>query len=145
MCTWIHGQPHVVTWPCAHRYTAIYSGCMASGSPVSTTLPSFDSAVSTTQQQLAEHLPVDGDTVVPGLLSNNSFIGRDEEGKPLAVFLGGDGLFHIPGTLITIPSRRKINPSKLYASGRSGVNTILVGPMLRYTYETYMKNAALIH
>jgi hypothetical protein len=55
-------------------------------------------------QKLKSLNPGPDNTIFLDLLSNTAFMGTDDDGLPSPSFPGGDGTYHIPGSLTVAPT-----------------------------------------
>ncbi len=85
-------------------------------------------------QRLRNYVPGPGDTVVLDLLSNIAFVGADSDGMPIQPIKGGDGLYHIFGSLTAAPIsvvKRALHTAATVVEAAEGASYILVAPTLR--------------
>ncbi len=86
-------------------------------------------------QRLRNYGPGPGDTVVLDLLSNAAFVGADSDAMPIQPVKGGDGLYHIFGSLTVAPIsvvKRALHTAVTVVEAAEGASFILVAPTPRY-------------
>jgi hypothetical protein len=86
-------------------------------------------------QRLQNYVPGPGDTVVLDLLSNTAFVGADSDGMPTQPVKGGDGLYHVIGSLTAAPTsvvKRALQAAATVIEVAKGASFILVAPTPRY-------------
>jgi hypothetical protein len=86
-------------------------------------------------QRLRNHAPGSGDTIVLDLLSNTAFVGADSAGMPTQPVKGGDGMYHVLGSLTAAPTsvvKRALKAADSIVEVARGASFILVAPTPRY-------------
>ncbi len=94
-------------------------------------------------QGLRNFLPGTGDTVVLDLLSNTAFVGADSAGMPTQPFKGGDGKYHILGSLtaaLTSVVKKALQTAVGFIEAAKGSSFILVAPTPRYVTKKCCMN-----
>ncbi len=87
------------------------------------------------------------DTVVLDLISNVAYMGTDKDGLPTPSIRGGDGRYHVTGTLTTAPPttlKKNLECCNLIADNIRMANVILICPVPRYVSEKCCNNPAHI-